>query len=111
MQMKLASLQSRVKLILAQDQGCGGNLKEEEVLEAMRRELFGLLSELSVKPRETTLVFCKNCGGEGCTTREELTDYHRRDYMTIIKPCKVCGETGRLRQIVFTVHEPFVPHK
>lgn len=45
--------------------------------------------------RQTTLEVCDICKGLGHTTREELSDYHRREYVDIHELCKRCGGEGR----------------
>lgn len=38
---------------------------------------------------------CTECKGLGKTSREELTDYHKRDYSTFWEVCDKCGGEGR----------------
>lgn len=49
------------------------------------------------------IVGCETCKCSGVTRREELVDYHRRDYETITEICKKCGGAGRLVETTETV--------
>lgn len=42
------------------------------------------------------LKSCDRCQGTGRTSREELTDYHKREYDTFHEDCKNCNGQGRV---------------
>lgn len=45
--MQLDDLRKRLNFILAQDQGCGGNLSEKEIVQAMEHEITKLAQEIT----------------------------------------------------------------
>ncbi|AGR47877.1 hypothetical protein PHIM7_173 [Sinorhizobium phage phiM7] len=54
---------------------------------------------------------CKPCDGTGYISREELSDYHKREYSTHTKECKDCAASGRVTktktQLVVDTRYPF----
>lgn len=55
--------------------------------------------------QEKKIKSCERCEGTGRTSREELVDYHKRDYETIREDCNACFGEGRL--VVTTVSLSF----
>lgn len=55
----------------------------------------------------TEVMLCDNCDGRGKWKTEKLTDYHKREYDTVILDCKQCNNTGRLLVTTVTTVEPF----
>lgn len=47
---------------------------------------------------QRTLNSCIRCSGTGRTSREELTDYHKREYDTFYDDCDICSGEGRVIQ-------------
>lgn len=45
---------------------------------------------------EHTVELCDRCKGFGFIEREELVDYHKRDYATFREKCKTCEGDGRI---------------
>lgn len=45
------------------------------------------------------VVSCTICEGTGFISREELSDYHRREYRTITNECVSCKGSGRRVEI------------
>lgn len=39
---------------------------------------------------------CTRCNGTGTVSKEELSDYHKREYITITNDCNVCDGEGRI---------------
>lgn len=44
------------------------------------------------------VISCETCKGTGYTSREELTDYHRREYDVFTDKCHKCKGDGRLTE-------------
>jgi len=55
--------------------------------------------------RSNKVVLCDRCQGYGFFEKEELTDYHKREYSTYRTPCGRCEGDGRM--IVSTEHMSF----
>lgn len=55
--------------------------------------------------RSNRVELCESCKGYGFFEKEELTDYHKREYSTYRTPCKKCEGDGRM--IVSTEHISF----
>lgn len=105
--LKLLELQRELKLALAQDQGCGGNLTEKEIVDNTYAVLCRILAQYG--KMETVVILCPACEGTGSLTHEECTDYHRRDYTTYYNDCHTCGNTGRVQRTTITLaDEPYV---
>lgn len=60
---------------------------------------------------EYFIKVCPTCGGKGFTTRDVLTDYHRREYDTEFHQCVRCEGSGRLECRVPTETWPHVPRE
>lgn len=58
-----------------------------------------------------SVVVCGSCDGKGYTTRDVLTDYHRREYDTEMHKCCRCEGSGRLECKVTTETWPLVPRE
>lgn len=39
---------------------------------------------------------CEYCDGIGTVSKDELSDYHKREYTTIYKDCHICAGEGRV---------------
>lgn len=78
----------------------------EAVPEAIRALIAALHSLVNLR-LQTEMSLCPNCDGNGYTTHEELTDYHKRDYKTINTDCKQCEKTGRVLITSLTWQKPF----
>ncbi len=48
---------------------------------------------------EHKVILCARCKGFGFTEKEELVDYHKRDYATIRSKCSSCEGDGRLIEV------------
>lgn len=105
-QLSLTELQREVKLCLAQDQGAGGNLTEQEIIDAMYHQLHQTIARYG--KIEQTVVLCTQCSGKGHKTTSELVDYHKRDYMDRHTRCYICNGSGRVERLVITCDRPFV---
>ena len=46
--------------------------------------------------RSNTVVLCERCKGYGFTEKEELSDYHKREYSTYRTTCDHCEGDGRM---------------
>lgn len=55
--------------------------------------------------RNNRVELCDRCKGYGFFEKEELTDYHKREYSTYRTPCSTCEGDGRM--IVSTEHMSF----
>lgn len=55
--------------------------------------------------RNNRVELCERCKGYGFFEKEELTDYHKREYSTYRTPCSNCEGDGRM--IVSTEHMSF----
>lgn len=73
---------------------------------------------MNIEPEwETTkkIVVCTACNSSGIIEREELVDYHKRDYDYWKELCATCGGEGRLVQNTHSFRITFVtpgsPHK
>lgn len=55
--------------------------------------------------RSNKVELCDRCKGYGFFEKEELTDYHKREYSTYRTPCSQCEGDGRM--IVSTEHMSF----
>lgn len=53
------------------------------------------------------LILCPSCKGQGYTSHDECVDYHKRDYITRIKSCTNCLESGRVVKITEVTYKPF----
>jgi DnaJ-class molecular chaperone len=60
---------------------------------------------------QTSIIICGTCDGRGFTERDELVDYHRREYDTIRTKCRNCGGSGRMKKVVRTEVTAFVPEE
>jgi hypothetical protein len=58
--------------------------------------------------RSHTVILCDKCNGYGFSEKEELTDYHKREYTTYRSSCSKCEGDGRMIQteISYTVRLP-----
>jgi hypothetical protein len=58
--------------------------------------------------RSHTVVLCDKCNGYGFKEKEELTDYHKREYTTYRSSCNKCEGDGRMieTKISYTVKLP-----
>ena len=54
------------------------------------------------------IILCTSCNGKGTLTRDVLTDYHKREYVTHVTDCMNCNGTGRLKKITTVTYEKFV---
>lgn len=70
----------------------------EEILTS----LFGDQIELDIR-QEKEIASCLQCKGVGFTYHSEISDYHKREYDTVSKPCKTCGSEGRVTRTTMTV--------
>lgn len=52
------------------------------------------------------IILCFKCHGKGYTTRDNLIDYHKREYDVEIIPCKMCDNKGRLNKYTKTIYSP-----
>lgn len=57
--------------------------------------------------RTFEIMLCSACKGSGVIRGDEMTDYHKCDYITHVKDCKNCNGTGRLHKITTVTYEPF----
>jgi hypothetical protein len=55
--------------------------------------------------RNNKVELCDRCEGYGFFEKDELTDYHKREYSTYRSPCSNCEGDGRM--IVSTEHMSF----
>lgn len=55
--------------------------------------------------RSNKVELCDRCKGYGFFEKDELTDYHKREYSTYRTPCSHCEGDGRM--IVSTEHMSF----
>jgi hypothetical protein len=46
--------------------------------------------------RNNRIVLCDRCKGFGFFEKDELTDYHKREYTTYRTPCSTCEGDGRM---------------
>jgi len=55
------------------------------------------------------IALCARCGGTGEIQREELADYHHREYNRWLEPCDECNSTGRIykQTLSLTGFRPF----
>jgi len=59
------------------------------------KKIFGDQLDVAVYQNKEVLS-CSHCSGTGWTSREELTDYHKREYSTFNDQCKFCKGDGRI---------------
>lgn len=50
--------------------------------------------------RDNNVVLCRRCKGFGYIIGEELSDYHKREYVTTRKTCNTCEGDGRMIETV-----------
>ena len=62
----------------------------------------GLLFEGGKK----TIEICPTCEGRGFIYDDELTNYHRGEYVTHKRTCRKCGGSGRLERVTHTTIRP-----
>lgn len=74
-------------------------MSEKIKLEDLPKTITGSMS------RANSVELCERCKGYGFFEREELTDYHKREYSTYRTPCSNCEGDGRM--IVSTEHMSF----
>lgn len=44
------------------------------------------------------IILCTECKGSGEIHRDELVDYHKRDYITHTTVCRICDGKGRIKR-------------
>lgn len=69
-------------------------MSNEVKLEDLPKSITGSMS------RNNKVILCDRCHGFGFIEREELVDYHKRDYATSRTPCQRCEGDGRLIETV-----------
>lgn len=74
-------------------------MSEKIKLEDLPKTITGSMS------RSNRVELCERCKGYGFFEKEELTDYHKREYSTYRTPCSKCEGDGRM--IVSTEHMSF----
>lgn len=74
-------------------------MSEKIELEDLPKTITGSMS------RTNKVVLCDRCHGYGFFEKEEMTDYHKREYSTYRTPCQRCEGDGRL--IESTEHMSF----
>lgn len=55
------------------------------------------------------VVLCDKCKGRGTVERDELKDYHKREYNTWTEACKPCGGSGRVQVTTLVRRQPYQP--
>lgn len=74
-------------------------MSEKIDLEDLPKTITGSMS------RSNKVELCDRCKGYGFFEKDELTDYHKREYSTYRTPCSNCEGDGRM--IVSTEHMSF----
>lgn len=74
-------------------------MSDEVKLEDLPKTITGSMS------RNNNVILCDRCHGFGFIEKEELVDYHKRDYVTSRSKCNRCEGDGRL--IETTEHMSF----
>jgi len=67
------------------------------------KEIFDKFFNGSIKVYVTqskSVVSCTRCEGTGFLSHEELSDYHKREYMTIVNGCDHCLASGRQVKVI-----------
>jgi DnaJ-class molecular chaperone len=54
------------------------------------------------------VIICEKCKGAGTQVREELVNYHRRDFACWTVTCQTCGGSGRILETTTVTLTPFV---
>lgn len=67
-------------------------MSEKIKIEDLPKTITGSMS------RSNNVVLCDRCNGYGFFEKEELTDYHKREYSTYRTPCSNCEGDGRMIQ-------------
>lgn len=62
--------------------------------ETQKADLIQGLLDKRMATQTSKLVICSQCNGTGITYREELVDYHKRDYATYEETCSHCSGVG-----------------
>ena len=74
-------------------------MSEKIELEDLRKYISGSMS------RSNKVELCDRCHGYGFFEKDEMTDYHKREYSTYRTPCSNCEGDGRM--IISTEHMSF----
>lgn len=62
-----------------------------------------------MKKYKNHIEVCSNCSGEGNISRNELTNYHKREYDVIYSTCHVCNGSGLVQINIIKEITPFKP--
>jgi hypothetical protein len=58
------------------------------------------------------VVLCYGCKGAGYVYRDEVSDYHKREYRRHYQPCTHCNNTGRhmkTTKVTCDYYDPTIP--
>lgn len=59
---------------------------------------------------EVSIRSCARCNGIGTISREELSNYHKREYETIVEDCPICNNQGRVFETTISASFGDIPY-